>query len=226
VGSLWKFFPVFDGGCLVSKNASILERSPKRGSAFFQLKCAVRALERSRAYGRLPLAPILGPVLAGKAWAWSISKRVVSASTGDVAPSSTEGGYDFEPKWLNVAMSYFSRTVVGAVSHERAVAARRENFQRLVNGLSAHPGVRFIFSSLPEGVVPYVLPLYVDRPDSVFGQLKSAGVPLLRWEDATIEACSVTARYARHLFLLPCHQELRTVDLDWMMNRIETAVAP
>jgi hypothetical protein len=226
VGSLWKFFPVFDGGCLVSKNASILERSPARGSALFQLKSAVRVLERSRAYGTLPFAPILGPLLASKEWAWSMAKDALSASRGDLAPTSTEAGYDFEPDWLYVAMSYFSRAVVRAISHERAVITRRKNFQQLVNGLSTHRGVRPIFSSLPEGVVPYMLPLYVDRPESMFGRLKLAGVPLLRWEDATIDACSVTARYARHLFLLPCHQELSADDLEWILNRIESAVAP
>jgi hypothetical protein len=53
----------------------------------------------------------------------------------------------------------------------------------------------------------------------VFGQLKSA-VSRFCWGGRDTEACSVTARYARHLFLLPCHQELRKVDPDWMMNRI------
>lgn len=224
IGSLWKFFPVFEGGCLVSKNPSIVQRS-QRGSPLFQLKCAVRALERSSAYGKLPLAPVLGPLLTAKKWAWSICKPAVSPAAVGVAPASTEGGYEFEPDWLNVSMSYFSRAVMSLVSHERVVGARRQNFRRLVDGLSTCKGVRLIFSALPEGVVPYVLPLYVERPDTVFSALKLSGVPLLRWEDASTEACSVTARYARHLLLLPCHQELGAVDVDWMMNRIESVVA-
>jgi hypothetical protein len=111
-------------------------------------------------------------LLAGKELAWSIAKRAISPSTVDLAPSSTDGGYDFEPNWLNVSMSYFSRAVIDRVSHERAVVARRKNFQQLVSGLSTNRGGHLIFSSLAEGVVPYMLPLYVDRPDSTFDQLK------------------------------------------------------
>jgi hypothetical protein len=77
---------------------------------------------------------------------------------------------------------------------------------------------------LPDEVVPYVFPLLVDNPDRSFLRLKMRGVPLFRWEDVDESACSTSAHYSRHLYQLPCHQELSAADLEWLIAEVKLAL--
>ncbi|HMZ11011.1 MAG TPA: DegT/DnrJ/EryC1/StrS aminotransferase family protein, partial [Plasticicumulans sp.] len=102
------------------------------------------------------------------------------------------------------------------------------NYRRLAAALSGLPGCRPLRPELPDETVPYVLPLLVDAPAQVFPALKQARVPVLRWEDmpeAALTACPVANRYRSALLQLPCHQALRSHEIDWIAAQVRAAVA-
>ena len=109
----------------------------------------------------------------------------------------------------------------------RIIARRRSNYLRLDAALRDLPDAWPLFDGLPDGVVPYVFPLLVERPDRVFRRLKTDGVPLFRWEHLWNEDAALidprSARYATEIFQLPCHQELTDDDLAWIIERVQSA---
>jgi hypothetical protein len=121
-------------------------------------------------------------------------------------------------------MSATSRTLMRCTSVSRLIAKRRANYAKLLAAFTGHPGCRPLRGALPDDVVPYVFPLLVDTPDRSFPRLKMRGVPLFRWEDVDASVCPVSAHYSRHLYQLPCHQELSTADLDWLIAEVKLAL--
>jgi len=71
-----------------------------------------------------------------------------------------------------------------------------------------------------------VFPLVVTPVDEVFRELKTAGVPILRWEDIDQSVCHVSSRYSRELLQFPCHQDVSDEELTWMIERIRSALRP
>ncbi len=127
-----KFFPVYDGGCLVSAKGIAKAPAPRRGGAGFQLKALLNVLERSHAYGRLPLDPLWNLAFFGKERLLRAAKSVRGAGAVVAAPGSVDGGYAFENAWMDVEMSWSSTGLLGLLSAERCVDARRVNYTRLL----------------------------------------------------------------------------------------------
>jgi len=223
--SLMKFFPVYDGGCLVSAKGFDEVLEPRRGRLSYQLKAVVNTLERSEKYGRLPLANAWKLAFRGKNLLLKAAKSSRGAGAIVASPGSLDGGYEFEGNWLNVRMSWPSSALVRLVSEERCVESRRRNYERLSKSLADAPGGRALHIELPPGIVPYVFPFYVEDPAAVFPSLKQRGVPLLRWEDAETTVCPISASYSTHLLMVPCHQELDADDLDWISKQIREVLA-
>jgi hypothetical protein len=121
-------------------------------------------------------------------------------------------------------MSIPSSVLLSMVAHGRVVERRRENYHAILTGLRDFKGVRPLYPELPSDVVPYVLPLVVDRPEVVYSHLKQAGVPVLRWDDAETTQCDVSRLYSKHLVFVACHQELSDEAVDWMLQELENAL--
>ena len=64
-----------------------------------------------------------------------------------------------------------------SVSKQRIIRAHRENFLHLLDAFSDLPGARPLFTELPEGVVPYEFPLWLDDMDHRFPELEDLAVP-------------------------------------------------
>ena len=231
IASPVKFFPVFDGGCLISARHSLEAVRPRTGDAAFQIKAVLDPLERATLYGRLSL---LGSLLWLKNTLWTALKRrrgrTDGAAASVIGPSSSGGGAELALEWLETGMSRAARLGMqrGRRASARIAQARRANYRRLAAALSGLPGCRPLRPELPDETVPYVLPLLVDVPAQVFPALKQARVPVLRWEDmpeAALTACPVANRYRSALLQLPCHQALRSHEIDWIAAQVRAAVA-
>jgi dTDP-4-amino-4,6-dideoxygalactose transaminase len=127
-------------------------------------------------------------------------------------------------------MSWASRTVVGLTATERNVRLRRANFLELLDGIKDVSAVSSLFKRLPDDVVPYMFPLLIKDSDKLFAELKCAGVPIWRWDSMTIWGgsefvCPNSEHYSQHLLQLPCHQELRRDEIDWMISTIKARAA-
>jgi dTDP-4-amino-4,6-dideoxygalactose transaminase len=229
IASTMKFFPIYEGGCLVSARHSLAPVQLEAGGFRFEAKMAVNALEDGFEYQRLhTLQRLLALPLGLKDFLLRQLKRRGSAPQ-PMAPRSSEGGFGFDPAWLGKRGSLFSRLTLRLVSRGRMGALRRRHYLRLQAALDGLPGCRPLHAVLPERVYPWVFPLYVELPEAVFDSLKRDGVPIIRfaeylWEGVDATVCSASAELSRHVLQFPCHQELQEPELDWMIDKIKAAL--
>lgn len=227
IASPWKFFPCFDGGCLVTAGAADTAHSLVTAGRGFELKAAANAIENALHYGRLKAVSwLIRPLLNAKDMLWGWLRR--NPQRAQPANAAMEGGLAFEPFWVDKRMSHFSRTVLRFADYRHIARTRRQNYLRLEEALKALPGCRPLLPKLRDGVVPYVFPLLVDEPHKVFADLKQQGVPILRfgeilWQGVDESICPLSTDYSRRVFQFPCHQELTRDEIEWMIERVTEA---
>lgn len=225
IASSMKFFPIYEGGCLVSARHPLMTPQPVSAGAGFEAKAALNALENAFAYGRLPLVrALLWLPMQLKAALWRIVRR---GDAPALAPSSSDSSFEFDPRWLDKRSSLFSRLVMKRASHARIVALRRAHYRHLEQALAGLPGCRPLHAGLPDGACPWLFPLLVDDPEPLFARLHAAGVPITRFAETLWPgaACASSAHLSRHVLAFPCHQELRAGELAWMTATIREALA-
>ena len=230
--SLMKFFPVYDGGCLVSAKHALDDLHLQPPSRRFEAKALLNSIERGLFYRRFHgMQTAAKTTLAVKDAMWRTFKRLRNGGATTPFtyqdPAASDGVNGLDPAWLDRRISFASQQLVERLPVARIVARRRGNYLKLESALRSLPDARPLFDRLPDGVVPYVFPLVVERPDRVFRRLKTDGVPLFRWErlwnDDAARTDPQSARYATEIFQLPCHQELTDDDLGWIVERVRTA---
>lgn len=232
VASLVKFFPVRDGGCLVvgkemAEHAKVVLRA--QGLAA-NLKAAVNLVEEAVGYGRL--AGLKPAVAAAEA-----AKRLIRSAAPTARPvrdnpalerSGQIGGFD--AAWVGISATAVSRFICRSVSRQRIIERRRHNYARLVDGFSRVPGCRPIFPTLPDGIVPYMFPLWIDRLAEIFPALEDRAVPMQRfgqflWPQMDSDICPVTARHSHHSLQLACHQDIDDDGITAVIERVRSAAA-
>lgn len=232
IGSSMKFFPIYEGGALVSSRHSLERVLLRPGGAGFEAKAALNALEKGFAYGRLPaVQAALWLPLWLKDTLRDLAKRhrPATAQTPALAPGSSDSSFELDPAWIDKRSSWFSRTMLRLISPSRIAALRRANYMRLDGALRSLPGVRPLYPTLPEGVCPWVYPLVADDPERLYGRVQEAGVPVTRfgnplWEGVDEEVCANSVRLSRHVLSFPCHQELRDEELSWLIDALGKAL--
>ena len=223
ITSLTKFFPTYDGGCLVSSRHSLHKVSLRSAGIAFDAKSALNALEYAFDYGRFSwLRPAFAAAFAIKDRLWRSMK---GASAPAIGPDSSDGGYGFDSEWVDKRASLVARCVAATASLRRIYDVRRAHYLKLHEALRDLPGAEPLFNDLPDGIAPYVYPLKAKQPERVFPELKSLGVPILRFgeylaREMPAGTCEVTEDLSRRLLQFPCHQELSNDELDWMIGRI------
>jgi dTDP-4-amino-4,6-dideoxygalactose transaminase len=235
IGSSMKFFPIYEGGCLVSARHPLDAVRLRSAGAGFEAKAALAALEASFGYGRLPaVRALLTLPLRLKSALWGALKARRAAAGGGaaasaLAPDSSDSSFNFDPRWIDKRSSTFSRLTLRAVSHTRIVSLRRRHYLALQAAVGKLPGCRPLFASLPDGACPWVFPLLVDQPEAVFARLQAAGVPMVRfgaslWPGVDATVCANSVALGRHLIAFPCHQALREAESRWMIAAIMDAL--
>ena len=236
IGSSMKFFPIFEGGCLVSHRHALPGALGGAGAGF-EAKAALAALEASFAQGRLPaLRVALALPLRLKTRLWNrVKARSAGATTTSpapasaLAPSSSDSSFAFDPRWVDRRSSWFSRTILLHAGRARLVARRRRNYLELERALTGTPGWRPLFAALPEGACPWVFPLLAERPDALFARLAEAGVPMVRfgaslWPGVDDTVCANSVELGRRMFGLPCHQALSDDERAWLAATVRRAL--
>jgi dTDP-4-amino-4,6-dideoxygalactose transaminase len=230
IASSMKFFPIYEGGCLVSARRPLDGVRLQSAGAGFEAKAMLNTLENGWHYDRLGLlrALVWAPMQL-KAVLWRQIKARRNPAAAPLAPGSSDGGFGFDPLWLDKRSSLFSRTILHLVSRNRMGALRRSHYQRLQEALAGLPGCHPLFPSLPDGVYPWVFPLQVDEPQALFRALKTQGVPVVRfgeflWPGVDASVCANSVQLSRQVLQLPCHQELRAAELEWMIEQVRSAV--
>ncbi len=232
IGSSMKFFPIYEGGALVSNRHSLDGVQLQPAGAGFEAKAALNSLEHGFAYGRLPLAKAaLWLPLRLKEALWNMAKRRRPAGirAAALAPNSSDSSFELDPAWIDKRSSRFSAAMLRLSSPSRIAALRRANYARLDAALRGLPGVRPLFPALPDGVCPWVYPLVADDPERLYRRVQTAGVPVTRfgrplWIGVDEQVCANSAWLSNHVLSFPCHQELRGDELAWLVDALVKAV--
>ncbi len=230
IASSMKFFPIYEGGLLVSARNRLDGVALQSAGLAFEAKAALNSLEASFSYRRLGVVKaLLWLPMALKDFVWGQIKSRKADELPSFAPGSSDGGFSFDPAWLDKRSSLFSRVMVRLVSRRRMGARRRENYFKLQDALAGLPGCRPLFPDLPDGVFPWVFPLQTDNPQAVFALLKKQGVPIIRfgeflWPGVDASVCAASVDLSRRVMSFSCHQGLRTEEIDWMISKIKDAL--
>ena len=220
IASLTKFFPVPEGGVLLSQHRTLDHLEARSRGWPAELRALADALELGAKHGRFPgINTLLRAVFAAKR---SIRRRHTPASAAPgSAPARAPSASDLSPAAAAV-------WIADRVHSDRIVALRRRNYVFLARRLRELRNARLLFADLPHGVVPYVVPLYVEDPSTRYPALRGAGVPVFRWDDVWTGTPRIPgdagALWATHVFQLPCHQDLRLGELERIARQVREVV--
>ncbi len=230
IASLTKFFPVLEGGCLVSARHHLRGGPVTAKSWGDELRNVGDVLETAVRFRRLPglnagLASLFAIKNAFRHRDGEVAKHLPDNST-KMPDIVREGLADFEgnsPVWSKPNRG--TRWLSTRINRERIITCRRRNYQRLSQQLSNVPRARPLFPVLAEGCVPYVFPLVVDDPDRYYQRFRASGVPLFRWDwrwpDTPAEDGDAGALWARQVFQIGCHQDLGLGEIDAIASTIK-----
>lgn len=230
IASSMKFFPVYEGGVLASARHSLASIPLHSAGLPFEAKVAFNTFESGFDYQRMGLIKaLLWLPVRLKDILWGQLKARKMAPSSQLSPGSSDGGFGFDPAWLDKRSSGFSRLLLGLLPRQRVATLRRTNYQRLSDALGELPGCRPLFPALPDTVYPWVFPLYCDDLARVFPILKSQGVPIIRfgeflWEGVDASVCANSVDLSCNVLQFPCHQELRDDEIAWMIEKIKAVL--
>lgn len=215
IASLTKFFPVPEGGLITSVTRSLdtLDLAPR--GLYGEIKAAADAVEVGAAYHRFPgVNALLAGVFGVKNW---LRHR-------DHEADQSDGGYNavltpaVERLLSSSRPAFAARWIASAVHRSRIVELRRRNFLELGKRLERLPGAHALWADLPEGVAPYVFPLYVDDPEASYQRLRATRIPIFRWDEIWPGTPTLPGDHgldwATHVFQLGCHQDLSVADVE------------
>lgn len=231
IGSLTKFLPVPTGGCLVLRRP--LQAPTMAGHGFkAQLKACLDIVEDGARHGRLG---VLNPVVTapldllrgrqgGDAAAEAQEAPDPGGDAAAPAISPIEAGLAIDMPLAHQRPAWACRAVAARLPRHRVVETRRRHYTWLAQALSGVPGLRPLLPDLPAGAAPYVMPLWVDRPDPGYHALRAQRVPVFRWDwpwpDVPALPGDVGPTWSHHVIQLGCHQDLSEADLRWIASTV------
>lgn len=226
IASLPKFFPVPEGGLIASVRRPLDGLDLPPCSLFDEVKVAVSAVEIGAAFDRFPGANAILRAVVG------VKNRLRGdASAGAAAiRAGKHSGLSVDARLTSLRPAIVAHWIVSSVFRSRIVENRRRNYKALASRLRRIDGARALFPDLPDGATPYVFPLYVDDPSASYQQLRSAGVPIFRWDEIWPGTPTLDGDHgldwAHRVFQLGCHQDLSLSDIEAMATTVRASIRP
>jgi dTDP-4-amino-4,6-dideoxygalactose transaminase len=225
IASLPKFFPVPEGGLILSATRPLNELDLAPRSWRDEVKAAVDAMEVGAAHGRFAgMNTLLAGVFRLKNW---LRRRPTDAFVNR-GTKSADPAPDLRLDSLRPTVA--ARWIAGSVHQSRIVAHRRRNYAALANRLSGIDGAHALRPDLPDDVTPYVFPLYVNEPAASYPRLRSAGIPLFRWDEVWPGTPVLDGDHgldwAHRVFQLGCHQDLSLDHIEAMASTVRELIRP
>jgi dTDP-4-amino-4,6-dideoxygalactose transaminase len=219
IASLPKFFPVSEGGLIASARRPLDGLGLAPLSLRDEFKAVMDAVEIGAGHARFAgLNAPLGGLFRAKNWLRHGHNPADAPAKegGESAKSAIDARLDS----LRPALA--AGWIARSAHRFRIVENRRRNYTALASSLSRMAGARALRPDLPAGAAPYVFPLYVDDPEASYQRLRSAGIPLFRWDEVwpgtpTLEG-DHGLDWARRVFQLGCHQDLSLDDIEGMAS--------
>lgn len=138
---------------------------------------------------------------------------------------------DFVRDACTWTMSNLSKNIINVTNFEQVKAARRNNFEYLLDHFTRKNGPELIYKELPPGVSPLFFPILVEssiKRDRLYNSLKRRGVATHPWWQEFHEGVPWSdfpdAVYLKErLFGLPIHQDLTFGHLNQVLEEFEKA---
>jgi hypothetical protein len=235
IASLTKFLPVPEGGCLIVNNGGSAPALTPCSSGQ-QLQAAIDIVEVGAAQGRLAgLNGLVSGTLAGLRRLRGArprpgalpNARAPVVGGGQAVPVPAEAaapGVPLGPADMGIdtalahrELTHASRWVGQHLPRQRIVLRRRQHYETLSKALAGHPGLHPLRPLLPPDCAPYVFPLWVDRPDPGYAELRRQRMPVFRWDRLWPDVPRIAADHgldwSHHVLQLACHQDLSELEL-------------
>jgi perosamine synthetase len=214
VWSPYKFFPCDDGGILwANHDAPLPDAQPRLPSLLMELKGFMRSLQRGWENQAKPNPELLDKRIED-------FRSNSTSSTNDVLNSSEVPSIQYDLSLEGMESLSGSRWIMQHTDIDRVATNRRQNYERWATIVAKLPHCHALYPTLPDGCVPYMFPLFIECPQVHFLALKSLGMTEWRWDDMAVSSCPVATAYRLKLLHLPCHQELTTHQMDWMVAAV------
>ncbi len=234
IASLTKFFPVSEGGCLVSRSPRLASLALGARPVGAEVRAVADALELGAAHSRLAginsllvaafraKRALRGTNGTAEATAQCATDDAMQRAIARARCDFSEGGLPFR----RIARAVWA--LVGVGGQGRIVAQRQDNYRWLARRLAhlrhAHP----LAPECPDTAAPYVFPLWVDRPAAIYQRVRASGVPVFRWDDRWPDTPELTedvgGKWANHVFQIGCHQDLEATQLEWIASTLERLI--
>ena len=214
IASLTKFFPVPEGGLIVSGTRPLSDLRLAPRSWYGHVKAAFDAVELGARFGRFPgVNPLLDAFFGLKNWIRHRERDPVGA------PNAGTDDYRRATRLLSASQpALAARWIASSVHQSRIVTLRRRNYAHLARLLADLPGTRVLQSELPDMATPYVFPLYVNDPAASYMRLRALAIPIFRWDEVWPDTPDLPGDYGidwtTHVYQLGCHQDLRPEDIE------------
>ena len=227
IASLTKFLPVPEGGCLVNNMGPVPLPSLQRPTTLGQVKAIFDIVHAGTNHGRLKgLGTLVGGLSGGLGKFKNTAKTQAQAEAADPLASD---GFTIDTTQAHRALTHASQWVTHHSPRQRIVLGRRENYVFFAQALSDLTGMRPLNPNLPKDCAPYVFPLWVDRPDPGYLELRRLGFPVSRWDRLwptvpRIEGDS-GIEWSFHVLQLACHQDLTLAELHHMVSTLKQIYA-
>jgi len=227
IASLTKFFPVPEGGLIVSATYPLEALDLAARHWRDEFKAAADIIELGVVHRRFPgLNTILGSVFRMKNWLRGRDASFEVAANG----GSENAAPVLDLSLTSLRPAVAARWVTGCVRQSRIIANRRRNYAALASRLSRIDGAHALVPELPRDATPYVFPLYVNDPAPSYQRLRSAGIPLFRWDEVwpgtPVLDGDVGLDWAQRVFQIGCHQDLSLHDIESMATTVRALIRP
>ena len=218
VASPYKFYPCDDGGLLwANRREALPDVASGPQAVIAEIKGVARSLQQLFARNQHPDQDKLDQQTLA-----IVDLATVNGSDGSL-DSDRPSAY-YQPADEGLQSLAWSRWVVRHTQVARLAERRRQNYLRWVQAVAGLPCCHALFPELPASTVPYMFPLLLDYPQTHFHLLKHLGLPIWRWDDIAVSTCKTATDYRLRLLHLPCHQELSSVQMDWMTAAVAAVV--
>lgn len=222
----YKFFPVLAGGAMIVNNdrlaagEAFARPAPAKGVGKRLLRAGL-----GKALGPAGAARLLGRVRAGTA-------ETASPDAPMLARPDMPGHYYFDPSLIDARISNFTLRALSGLAVPGTIAARRQNYLRLLEALSGVAGLEPLRPDLPATAVPLSLPARVTggQRNALVASLKAEGIAATPWwsgynrhldfSDSAEADLSAARNLKDSVLSLPIHQYLGTVEIDHIAARV------
>jgi perosamine synthetase len=216
--SLSKFLPVPEAGLLASANRPIANTHPENQTIKYQVKGLVDVIEYATRHQRFTgFRSLLGALFTLK----NLRTKPTKFTDSESPRQEQEMMRDCDMNRIKQAPLWISMLLKSILPRGRIINRRRENFSRYAMHFANTAGAKPLFPELKETnspSAPYVFPLWVEDPESIYKSIRALELPIFRWDriwpNTPALPGDVGPQWSHHVLQLLCHQDLAIKDID------------